>query len=206
MGRAPTSSSVRRYGERVTTRGRIEMSRTGAPPTVPAARRDQAPSITGPEAALEGALGGIYGGGGHVDPASGGAPGGSHRQYGPSGRRRMDSGLNRHGIVSRQQDSSSCSGSASPPGLRSRGGRGLWARACFFQDSSRSLGRPRSGYGFVGRRDDGVLSALSNRAGGVEVKPSGKSHERCSSSRVRPRGSSPDGRAATAAGSPSYFR
>jgi hypothetical protein len=38
------------------------MSRAGAPPTVPAARRDQAPSITGPEAALEGALGGIYGG------------------------------------------------------------------------------------------------------------------------------------------------
>jgi len=37
------------------------MSQTGAPTTVPAARGDQAPSITGPEAAPHGALGGIYG-------------------------------------------------------------------------------------------------------------------------------------------------
>jgi hypothetical protein len=37
------------------------MSRTGAPTTVSAARDDQAPRISGPAAALHGALGGIYG-------------------------------------------------------------------------------------------------------------------------------------------------
>jgi hypothetical protein len=37
------------------------MSRTGAPTTVPVARGDQAPRISGPEAALHGALSGIYG-------------------------------------------------------------------------------------------------------------------------------------------------
>ena len=37
------------------------MSRTGAPTTVQAARDDQAPRISGPGAALHGALGGIYG-------------------------------------------------------------------------------------------------------------------------------------------------
>lgn len=37
------------------------MSRTGAPMTVPAARGDLAPRISGPAAALHGALGGIYG-------------------------------------------------------------------------------------------------------------------------------------------------
>jgi hypothetical protein len=47
--------------ERVATRERVEMSRTGAPTTVPAARGDQAPRISGPAAALHGALGGIYG-------------------------------------------------------------------------------------------------------------------------------------------------
>src|SRR4030095_5198904 len=51
----------RRYDETVKTRGRIEMSRTGAPMTVPAARGDLAPRISGPAAALHGALGGIYG-------------------------------------------------------------------------------------------------------------------------------------------------
>jgi len=54
-----TSVLSRRYDERA--KARIEMSRTGVPTTVQAARGDQTPRISGPAAALHGALGGIYG-------------------------------------------------------------------------------------------------------------------------------------------------
>ena len=55
------TKSVLSVCTRVATRERVEMSRTGAPTTVPAARDDHAPGISGPAAALHGALGGIYG-------------------------------------------------------------------------------------------------------------------------------------------------